>query len=94
MWCESPGRSYAGSLELGPAALCLDGTVEGKREVHEVPYAELSNVHMAAASDRLEGHPTLVIEAGPERRFQISSVAGLGVLREVADVLVMAMSGL
>jgi hypothetical protein len=40
--------------------------------------------------ERLGGRPTLVIVT-VRRRFDVAAVAGLGVLREVADVLTHAM---
>ncbi len=73
----------------------LDGVSDAGRVVLEVPYADLERVRMAAGrEERLDGRPTLVIEAKPARRLQVASVAGLGVLREVADVLVLGMAGL
>ena len=73
----------------------LDGVTDAGRVVLEVPYADLERVGMAGGrEDRLDGRPTLLLEVKPARRVQVAAVAGLGVLREVADVLVLAMAGL
>jgi len=88
VWREPPGPSYAGSLSLGPGSLTLDGTAAGSREVVLLSFTDLASVRMAGAGEkRLGARPTLVIQTREGRRFEIAAVAGLGVLREVADVL-------
>lgn len=51
-------------------------------------FAELASARMAGAGERrLGGRPTLVIRDRRGRMFEIAAVSGLGVLREVADIL-------
>lgn len=87
VWREPPGPSYAGSLALASGSLTLDGTAAGTREVVVVTFAELAGVRMAGAGERLKGRPTLILQTKTGRRFEVAAVTGLGLLREVADVL-------
>ena len=94
VWCERSGPVAAGSLLLGPTALRLDGVAGGAHATRELRYSELAGVRMAAyGEERLGGRPTLLIEPAGAPALQVASVAGLGVLREVADVLARTMSG-
>ncbi len=88
VWREPPGPSYAGSLVLASDSLTLDGTAAGAREVVVLTFADLAGVRMAGAGEeRLGGRSTLVLETKAGRRFEVAAVSGLGLLREVADVL-------
>lgn len=92
VWCESSGPIYAGSLDLGPASLVLDGVSSGARMIVDVPYRDLVRVHMASGSaERVRGRPTLLVEAGA-RMFRIAAVAGAGMMGEVADALTREMT--
>lgn len=93
VWSEQPGRTYAGSLALGPASLTLDGVVGGERNVVELHYGDLARVRMTSAPDqRVSGRPTLLVEMSSGQCFRIAAVAGAGVMGEVADALTRAMA--
>lgn len=60
-----------------------------------VRFAELAQVRMAGAGEeRLAARPTLVLETRSGRRLQVAAVSGLGLLREVADVLALEIARL
>jgi len=77
-WQNGDGRQHAGRLDLGPAALRLEGATAG----HELPYAELDDIRVA----RLSGRPTLVLRARG-RTFRVECVGEPGALSELVDRL-------
>lgn len=92
VWCEQSGPIFAGSLDLGPASLVLDGVSGGARTIVDLPYRDLVRVRMASGGqERVRGRPTLLIEADT-RLFRIAAVAGAGMMGEVADALTREMT--
>jgi hypothetical protein len=88
VWQEAGDDVFAGELELGDAALRLEGVSRGGRSCRRVlDYGELSVVRGARGRERLDGRPTLVIEHPGGPALKLGSVGGGGVLSEVADRL-------
>jgi hypothetical protein len=85
VWREGPGRLARGRLELLPGKLELDGLAGSSHVTHEIGYDELSGVHVGRSSaERLDGHPTLVLDRLNAEPFVIASVALQGVVAELA----------
>ncbi len=89
VWSENDGPVYAGRLELGQRALRLFGVAPTLRESRRrVFYDELTAAHMERAPGaRLRNRPTLVLDERDGGRIQLSSVAGVGSLHELAEQL-------
>jgi hypothetical protein len=83
-WRGPTGLVHAGKLELGAAAL----TLEGGSARRTLRYDELSEVHVGRGSDeRLQGRPALVLQGGAGETLYVSSVNGPGVVVEIAEQL-------
>lgn len=87
-WQEDGAASKSGRLDLGVAALRLEGANGAGPATHEIPYRDLDGFHLARASrDRLAGRPTLVIEHRTGGTVKIAAVGQAGILGELADRL-------
>lgn len=83
LWSGSDDSPHVGKLELGAAALRVDG-----RETQSVPYADIESVHVARdGRARIAGRPALVLHLRAGGSLRIASFAGVGVLSELAERL-------
>ena len=74
-----------GKLELLPRVLRLDGVTGEEHVALEIPYDDLDGLHVGRSpSERLNGHPTLVLDRLNAEPFVIASVALQGVVAELA----------
>jgi hypothetical protein len=84
-WTHGAGGLARGRLELGRAALRLVGTAAHESVSEEIGYREIADVRVGRRLDeRIDGHPTLVVERPNEERLCIASVADVGVIGELA----------
>lgn len=89
LWREPGGPSYAGRLGVGSRELELDGLTRTGDIGHAViDYGDLSSTAIGhAPPERIDGRPSLVISLQSGKRLLVSSIAGAGVLIELADTL-------
>lgn len=88
VWREGDGALARGRLELLPGAVRLDGVAGSTQVLRELPYDELEVVRIGrTGSDRLNGHPSLVLEPRLAEPFVIAAVAQAGVLAELTEQL-------
>ena len=66
-WQNGDGRQHAGRLDLGPAALRLEGATAG----HDLPYAELDEIRAAYEDARVKV-PEEVVSARFERTVKVA----------------------
>jgi hypothetical protein len=93
VWREGEQAAASGKLELRTTRLVLEGGNGALRRL-EVPYAELSSVHVGRnADERLDGRPTLVLERREAEAIRLSSVAQPGIVSELAERLVQVFLG-
>jgi hypothetical protein len=94
-WREGDGPVRAGKLELGPRGLQLEGgAARGRLSARRIFYGHLSGVAPARQpSDRIGGHPTLVLKRFEQAPVAITSVDNPGCLHELAQRLRLAISG-
>ena len=88
VWREGESPLARGKLELLPRSLRLDGLAGSAQVTLEIPYAELDVVRTGrAAGDRLNGHPTLVLERRDAEPVAIAAVTQSGVVAELTEHL-------
>ncbi|MEZ5102697.1 MAG: hypothetical protein R3C15_23455 [Thermoleophilia bacterium] len=89
LWREPGGPSYTGRLGVGCSELELDGRTRSGDSAHAViGYGDLSSTAIGhAAPERIDGRPALVLSLQSGRRLLVASIAGAGVLIELADTL-------
>ena len=88
VWRTGSEPLARGKLELLPKVVRLDGVSGDERVTVEIPYEELESVRTGRApADRLNGHPTLVLERRDHTCIVISAVAQAGVIAEVTEHL-------
>lgn len=88
VWQEDGAPLSRGKLELLPDALHLDGVTGSTPAVREIAYDDLAAVRVGrAASERLDGRPTLMLELGSGARVVIASVAQSGIATELVERL-------
>lgn len=88
VWREGAGPLARGRLELLPSGLELDGLADSSHVRREIAYEELAQVRIERSSaDRLNGHPSLVIERVDGEPIVLASVALQGVVAELAEHL-------
>jgi len=89
VWNLRDGRRVAGSLELLPDRVRLDGRAgDGRRCVCELTYASLTAVRIGRVkSELMDGRPALVLECRDTGRLLIGDVGSPGSLQELADRL-------
>lgn len=94
VWREGGAPPARGKLELLPRAVRLDGLAGSTPVRRELPYAELEAVRVGRTSlDRLNGHPSLVLEQGHGERILVAAVAQTGVVAELTELLAKLMLG-
>jgi hypothetical protein len=87
-WREGQAPPHSGKLELRVEALSLEGTTNGSgTQALLVAYADMVGLRMAAAPERLDGRPTLVLELKDAESLRVASVAAPGIVSEVAEEL-------
>lgn len=88
VWREGESPLARGKLELLPRSLRLDGLAGSAQVALEIPYADLDVVRTGrAAGDRLNGHPTLVLERRDAEPVAIAAVTQSGVVAELTEHL-------
>jgi hypothetical protein len=88
VWRTGSEPRARGKLELLPCVVRLDGVSGEERVTLEIPYEELESVRTGRApADRLNGHPTLVLERRGQAPVVVSAVAQSGVIAEVTEHL-------
>jgi hypothetical protein len=88
-WREPDGRSYIGRLELGAGGLALEGRGSdvpiARRRLR---YEEVEFVRTGSrALDRLDGRPTLVVDASEGRYLIAGAAMSAGVVQELVERL-------
>jgi hypothetical protein len=85
VWREGAGPVARGRLELLPDTLELDGLADSAHVRLDIGYDELRGVRVGRSSaERLNGHPTLVLDRVEAAPIVIASVALQGVVAELA----------
>ncbi len=85
VWRIGEGPVARGRLELLAGGLELDGLAGSSQVTHEIGYDELGGVRVGRSSaERLNGHPTLVLDRVDAEPIVIASVALQGVVAELA----------
>jgi hypothetical protein len=88
VWRDGAKPLARGKLELLSHALRLDGLTDSTPVTREIAYEELAAVRIGrTGSDRLNGHPSLVLEPREGASISLASVAQPGVLAELAEQL-------
>jgi hypothetical protein len=90
LWSEPSEPVEAGKLELEAKCLRFEGSGGTRRapHVHRVEYAEIEAVHVGRDSpERLGGRPALVLDLVTGGPLRIGSIAGVGLLSELAERL-------
>jgi hypothetical protein len=88
VWREGANPLARGKLELLARALRLDGLLGSVRVTLEIPYEQLTAVRVErASSDRLNGHPTLVLDQRKGGAISLAAVAQPGAVAELAERL-------
>ncbi len=88
VWREGDSPLARGKLELLPSSVKLDGVADSRPVIREVPYENLAVVRVGrSSSDRLDGHPSLLLERRSGQSIAIASVAQAGVVAELAEKL-------
>ena len=88
VWREGEEPLARGKLELFPLSLRLDGLAGSAQVALEIPYSELEVVRTGRSTgDRLNGHPTLLLERHHAEPVAIAAVAQAGVVAELTEHL-------
>ena len=88
VWREGDGPLARGRLELLPRAVRLDGVAGSIPVAREIPYDELEAVRVGRSGpDRLNGHPSLVLEPRHGEPIVVAAVAQAGVVAELTERL-------
>ena len=88
VWRIGEQQLARGKLELLPRVVRLDGIAGEQRVLLEIPYDDLDGIHTGRArAERLNGHPTLVLEPADGDSISLAAVAQPGVIGELAQRL-------
>ena len=88
VWRAGETPLARGKLELLPTAVRLEGLVGTAHVTQTIPYGSLEGLHVGRLrSERLNGHPTLVLEPSTGEPIVIAAVAQTGVVGELAERL-------
>lgn len=86
-WREPDGTTHVGRLELGPTAIHLEAQPAGTT-TREIGYEEIQGLRIGRnEADRLDDHPTLVVERTDGSYSITSKVMGAGILQELVGRL-------
>jgi hypothetical protein len=88
VWRKGDAPLARGRLELLPGGLELDGLAGAKHVTLELGYDELVGVRIGRSSDeRLNGHPSLLLDRVEGEPIVLASVVLQGVVAELATHL-------
>jgi len=88
VWRAGAEPLARGKLELLPLVVRLDGLSGSDPVALEIPYDELEDVRTGrTAADRMNGHPTLVLQQRGHDPVVIAAVAQSGVIAELTQHL-------
>ncbi len=88
MWREGERPLARGKLELLPRAVRLEGMTGSEPTTREIAYDYLTGIRIGrSAEERIDGHPSLVLEPRTGETLAIASVAQSGVVAELAERL-------
>jgi hypothetical protein len=86
IWRQGAGPLGRGKLELLSRSLRLEGVAESHPSSLELPYESLVHVRVGrAASERISGRPSLVLEPRGGETISIGAIAEPGVIGELAE---------
>jgi hypothetical protein len=85
VWRDGPGPLATGKLELAARRLSLDGLAGARPVLRELEYESLAGVRVGRApDDRIEGHPTVVLEHG-SGTIALAPVARPSLVSEIVE---------
>lgn len=88
VWKEGAKPLARGKLELLPRAIRLEGMTGTEPTTREIAYDYLTEIRIGrSAEERIDGHPSLVLEPRTGEPLAIASVAQSGVVAEIAERL-------
>jgi hypothetical protein len=88
VWRAGAEPLARGKLELLPRLVRLEGLAGSDPVALEIPYDELEEVRTGrTVADRLNGHPTLVLQGRGREPVVIAAVAQSGVVAELTEHL-------
>src|SRR6185312_3114283 len=88
VWREGERPLARGKLELLPRAIRLEGMTGTEPTTREIAYDYLTEIRIGrSAEERIDGHPSLVLEPRTGETLAIASVAQSGVVAELAERL-------
>lgn len=88
VWQENDRASVAGKLELDSEELRLEGSDRNHLIARSLDVADLIGVQIGRERcDRLDGHPTLLLEFANGDRIRIAALAQAGIVAELAERL-------
>jgi hypothetical protein len=88
VWKEGAKPLARGKLELLSRAIRLEGMTGSEPTTREIAYDYLTEVRIGRSADeRIDGHPSLVLEPRTGESLAIASVAQSGVVAEIAERL-------
>jgi hypothetical protein len=94
VWREGERPLARGKLELLTRALRLEGMTGSEPTTREIAYDYLTEIRIGrSAEERIDGHPSLVLEPRTGETLAIASVAQSGVVAELAERLAALQSG-
>jgi hypothetical protein len=94
VWREGERPLARGKLELLPRAVRLEGMTGSEPTTREIAYDYLTGIRIGrSAEERIDGHPSLVLEPRTGATLAIASVAQSGVVAELAERLAALHSG-
>lgn len=86
VWRIGESPLARGKLELLPRVVRLEGVTGEEGVALEIPYEELEGVHLGRLpAERLNGHPTLVLEQRGRKPVVVAAVAQAGVIAEITE---------
>ena len=86
VWRVGESPLARGKLELLPRVVRLDGVTGEEHVALDIPFEDLDGVHVGRTpSERLNGHPTLVLEQCGREPIVVSAVAQTGVIAELTE---------
>ena len=86
-WQEGSGSARMGKLELGPAAIVLEGWEADTGAGVEIPYSQLAHVALEGGSD---AEPELVLELQSGAQIRIAGLAEPEILGALSDAIAAA----
>jgi hypothetical protein len=86
VWRVGESPLARGKLELLPRGVRLDGVTGEEHVALDIPYEDLDGVHVGRTpSERLNGHPTIVLQPRGRDPIVLSAVAQAGMIAEITE---------